>query len=301
VTAPVPLRPFRWDVSRREQLGRLLIGPRARTYRGFMGDLLRCSAGLLDRAGNADLVFVGRSPESLFDLLSGLLADTSWRGRLALLNVSLGGTVPRAVPALPSGTRAAIRRQLRAVGLTPAQLVARPRPIALVDVVVTGDSLGSLLELVVGWARETRVDEAAVRRRLRVVGLTPRQPTNPHTWRWQQRAAWVAGFPRSALQGLAIPWRLFSYLANWQAKVTPANPPSCWASEELGQPPRSTEHHEALRLARWLYAEGTTRARRRQLVRWLARQPAMRERWLRALVSELRGRAVPGPVHGRGR
>jgi hypothetical protein len=300
VTTPLPLRPFRWDVSRREQLGRLLIGLRARTYRGFMGDLLRCSAGVLDRAGDADLLFVGRSLESLFDLLSGLLADTSWRDRLALLNVSFSATVPRDIPGMPSGTRAAIRRQLRAVALTPAELVARPRPVALVDVVVTGDSLGSLLELLVGWARGTQVDEAAVRRRLRVVGLTPRQPTSPHTWRWQQRAAWAAGFPRSDLQGLAIPWRLFSYLANWQAKVTPSNPPSRWASEDLARPPRTSEHHEALRLARWLYTEGTTRARRRQLVRWLAQQPAMRERWLRALVSELRGRAAPVPGHGEG-
>ena len=33
-------------------------------------------------AGDGDLVFVGRSPESLYDYLGGILAETSWKGAL---------------------------------------------------------------------------------------------------------------------------------------------------------------------------------------------------------------------------
>ncbi|NLC24613.1 MAG: hypothetical protein GX776_09170 [Oxalobacter sp.] len=40
--------------------------------------MLPCCARIIAFAGNSDLVFVGRSPESFFDLLSGMLFDTTW-------------------------------------------------------------------------------------------------------------------------------------------------------------------------------------------------------------------------------
>jgi hypothetical protein len=49
-------------------------------------ELARCCARVLAFAGDSDLVFVGRSPESLFDLLSGFLEGTSRAGRASLLN-----------------------------------------------------------------------------------------------------------------------------------------------------------------------------------------------------------------------
>ena len=71
------VRPFRWDIGRRSQLGSFPHVTPPETYPEFEDDLLACAARVLAFAGDSDLVFVGRSPQPLFDLLSGLLLDTS--------------------------------------------------------------------------------------------------------------------------------------------------------------------------------------------------------------------------------
>ena len=47
-----------------------------------------CCARILAFCDNADLCFVGRSPENFFDHLSGLLIDSSWSQRVQLLQFS---------------------------------------------------------------------------------------------------------------------------------------------------------------------------------------------------------------------
>src|SRR5215831_12531839 len=81
--------PFRWNVQRRNELGGLLDGPEAETYPGFLDDLLLCCAKVIGDSDDSDLYFVGGSPESLFDHLSGLLLDSSWAGRLHLVQFSM--------------------------------------------------------------------------------------------------------------------------------------------------------------------------------------------------------------------
>ncbi|HEY7768416.1 tetratricopeptide repeat protein, partial [Longimicrobium sp.] len=115
--------PFRWDVSRREQLGRLLEAelppvPPWHSGRGMIGllpELRPCAAGVVARAGDARLVFVGRSLENVFDYLSGILSDTEWPGRCELLLVSLRKNDDRG----SNAARAQLRAQLAAVGLAP--------------------------------------------------------------------------------------------------------------------------------------------------------------------------------------
>ena len=62
-----PEAPFRWDPSRRAQLGTLLRGEPAERYPEFLDDLRECCARVVARADDGRLVFVGRSPESIHD------------------------------------------------------------------------------------------------------------------------------------------------------------------------------------------------------------------------------------------
>ena len=132
------VRPFRWDIGRRSQLGSLPHVAPPETYPEFEDDLLACAARVLAFAGDSDLVFVGRSPQPLFDLLSGLLLDTSWNDRLRLLNVAL-----RHVGTPTQEQLRAIYPYFAEVGLEPHTLARRPRTVALVDVVDTGQTFGS--------------------------------------------------------------------------------------------------------------------------------------------------------------
>ena len=281
-------KPFRWNVARREQLGALVHGDPAESYHQFRDDLRRCSARVLAAAGDSRLVFVGRSPESLFDYLSGALADSSWADRPVLLNVSL-----RWSPEEPSAAaRSAIREQFDHLALDPARIATAARRVALIDLVDSGTTLGALVELLTVWADEARVDVSAVRRRLRVVGITQRTENSPKTWRWQQQSTWAAAFRSSALQGVSVPARLWDYLGNQQKKVARSNPHWRWADSEMRRPPRAPERAAALRLAVALYESGRTREEREALARELAAQrTAMRHRWLRKLVTELRSKA----------
>src|SRR5215467_701955 len=128
-----PIIPFRWDLARRSQLGSLVDQAPPPVCTHLCKPLLPCAARVLAFAGDADLVFVGRSPQSLFDLLSGLFFETSWLERLTLLHFSMrwtdwakiGAEHPQAIPAL--------RQYLKVLGLEPAGIATRDRPVALID------------------------------------------------------------------------------------------------------------------------------------------------------------------------
>jgi hypothetical protein len=81
--------PFRWNIAYREQLGRLISDDPTPVDPGLIDTLQACAARVLALARNSDVLFIGRSPENLFDYLSGILAPTSWADRCSLVNLSL--------------------------------------------------------------------------------------------------------------------------------------------------------------------------------------------------------------------
>jgi hypothetical protein len=281
--------PFRWDLARRQQLGSLLDGARAESYRGFFDDLRACCVRVVAAAADGDMVFVGRSPESIFDYVSGALGGTSWSGRAVLLNFSMRyETAEEVARTNPSGLRA-MGDQLAALGLSPGEIAASARPKVLVDLVAGGGTFGHLLELLEHAARHGGVDGAAVRRRIRFLGITERSKNSPNTWRWYQRAAWAGRLPRRALRSVSVPYRLWTYLGNYQKKVGRWHPPLFWGAEDLLHPPRESESLEALRLAYTIHERASEPGERRRFASALAAQRELREPGVRRLVLALRG------------
>src|ERR687895_262959 len=87
--------PFRWDLVTPDQLGTLLAdGGEPDLW--FLEELIACAGKVLARSGNGDLVFVGRSLDSMFDLLGGASADLQREARLWRLALAFprdgGGT-----------------------------------------------------------------------------------------------------------------------------------------------------------------------------------------------------------------
>jgi hypothetical protein len=286
--------PFRWDVRKREQLGRLIetASPPPPTWwkpprwEEVLREVRTCAARVLARGGDARLVFVGRSPDNLFDYLTGALAGTGWAERCDLLNLSMpGGDVHRE---LPRAAVEAFRAQLAALSLTPAEIASAPRVIALVDLVSTGMTYGALSESLATWGREEGVDVNAVRRRLRFVGISVRTKNSPNTWRWFQRVRWARDYPRGALRGVSIPGWFWGYLGEYQEKMMPPNASWVWGTDFLMQPVHTTEAFEALKLAFRLHEHARTRDERLRFAAELAARSEMREPWLRSLVVAVR-------------
>jgi hypothetical protein len=280
-------RPFRWDVRHREQLGGLV--PEACALPGHMDELRLACARVVARAGDAELVFVGRSLENMFDYLGGVLADTSWAERPRLLSISLWSMK---VDDLSTEQIAGFRAHARVVGIDPAAIVARAHATAFVDVIASGGTMAAITTLLVQWARDERVDVRKLRERLRFVGLTRRTKTSPNTWRWHQHALWAKALPPSAFKNVSLPPRLWRLLADEQPKVSRRHPPSEWSLEQPSRATHDPPQLEALALARTLYEVGLTRPERESWSARLAREPCMRWSWCRALVGEVRGRSV---------
>lgn len=288
---PLDIIPFRWDLTRREQLGRLLEespGPvdsyyDQRLWPEFLEELRSLAVRVVAMAGDARLVFVGRSPESVYDYLTGVLADTEWRDRCALLSISLGDRKPETPAAL-----ALFRAHLRALGLAPAQIASAPRPIALVDLIWQGRTFAALSEQLAEWAREEEVDVRAVRRRMRFVGITTRTKNSPKTWRWFQQHEWTRDYPRSALRGVSVPYWMWTYLGDSQHKTMLSNRPDRWGTEDMRIPSRDTGTLVALRNAYRIHELGRTPDERARFAAELTARVEMREPWLRSLVVGIR-------------
>ncbi len=276
------IRPFRWDITRRSQLGSLPNVEPPETYAEFEDDLLACAARVLAFGGNSDLVFVGRSPHALFDLLSGLLFDTSWSDRLHLLSASMNYTL-RVDDASVRG----LSPYLTELGLEPSALSKRPRPVAFVDIVASGRTFGLLLELLHLWSKESNTDWQAVARKIRFVGLTTRTKTSPNTWRWQQQAEWVERLQPQSIKNVSIPERLFDCL-NELPKTSYQFAEPWWDEESMMTPSREDEARTALSLAVRLFDLGRSSKVRRWFARRLTGEPAMTEAWFRSLVLELK-------------
>src|SRR5690242_3131612 len=105
------------------------------TYPDFTRDVMACCVRVLALCDNADLCFVGRSPENLFDVLSGLLLDSSWSQRVQLLQFS-SSWEDRISPS----AQAALRSYLERSRLDPWHLAHRAHPVAFVDLVSSGET-----------------------------------------------------------------------------------------------------------------------------------------------------------------
>lgn len=262
--------PFRWDLVRPDQLGSLLDGAREPSL-WFLDDLVACTGKVLARGGDARLVFVGRSLDSMFDLLSGALPE-----RVTRLPLSLGGFTQAHAPMA--------REVLAEHGITPRTLAREA--VTFVDVVHAGGTFSELFTLFDNWIEESREPWDVIRRQLRFVGVTVREKTSPNTWRWQQHADWTARLPARAVVNVSLPWPVWNYFGNDQTKLTRSFRPAAWFADDE-RPDRDERTRQALAEAVALVAHGRGRDGRRAIARATDGEPALRESWLRTLVAGL--------------
>ena len=279
--------PFRWRLERPEFLGSLLVGERAPSYPGFLHDLRCCCARILAQSQDATMVFVGRSPESIHDYLSGMLHGSSWEQRLMRFNISARESLQELRTKKPRALLAA-KQHADCLGLAPAQIACAPRPVVLVDLVASGETLGNLVFLLRLWAREDHVDENALLRRLRILGITWSNRPSPHTFRWFQHAPWAKRFRPSQIRNLSISSQLWEFLGDDQQKTTLSIRPNLWGASEIEQPSRKPQNLQALRFAWDIYTKARTRNEREIFLRELAKQPSLKHAWYRSLLLELR-------------
>lgn len=282
------VRPFRWNVARREQLGRLLEGDKAETYRGYFGDVRTLAAKVVARASGADVVFVGRSVEGVFDYLSGIFAAGPSPVAMTLLQYSAPNELPVKLAARYPREFGALFDYFVAEKLDPASIVAGRRQVRFVDIVAGGLTFTSLYACLGYWAERQRIDWRTARRRIGFIGLTSQGKNSPNTWRWHQHKDWVSELPKANVSNISAPWGYWRLVANSEEKATPSFDLFAWNSAEAGKPSHYELHLRGLRLAVATYDRGTTAAERTRFASELAKQPEMTNAAVRKVVHSLK-------------
>ncbi|MFD3524088.1 hypothetical protein [Streptomyces sp. NPDC058653] len=293
--APPPPQPYRWSLSafgggRPDRLGTLgAHRVQSPPEPSVLPELTAATAKVLARSDGADLCFLGRSLDSMYDLLTGALEHSPWDGRLLRLPISCMGDA-----AWSPAARRRFREHLASVGLEPYALARRKRPIALVDVVAEGRSYGTLHRGLADWIEESREPWAVVRRKLRYVAVTRRVRPGPHTWRWQQDPcnAWVRTLPAGHMSDVSLDGRVWAYLADHQPKVNESFPHRNWFDEPSTPAPRHDRVARALAEARYFTEAGRGTDVREELIRLMAREPGFAGREQRRIALALRTRAT---------
>jgi hypothetical protein len=265
-------------------LGSLLDGV-AEPDLWFLDELVACAARVLALSADGDVYFVGRSMDSMYDLLTGALRRTSWSDRLHILPLSMWGT---AVADLSARELNQLRVNLAAEGLDPHALARRSRPVVFVDLVASGGTLGELFGRLRQWIDDERAQWDVIRRKLRFVGVTWRKHTSPNTWRWQHEADWTSELPPRAIKNVSMRYDVWSYLGDRQPKATVSFRPYRWLDEAVSEPDRDDERLAGLAEAVALVERGARLQTRATLIRLMADEPAFREPWLRSLALELK-------------
>jgi hypothetical protein len=282
--------PFRWDLVTPDQMGSLLRGTTMPDL-WFLDDLVACTGKVLARSGNGDLVFVGRSLDSMFDLLGGGLATCRDGPRLRRLPMSfqrpaVGSWRRWRRRPLTAAEQARARWILDTLGVTPRRLARRSRPVTFVDVVHRGSTFTDLFDLLRTWIDDEREPWPVIRRKMRFVGVTSRTKTSPNTYRWQQQAVWTRQLPARAVVNVSLHPSVWSYFGDHQTKLTRSFRPEQWLAEADG-PGRDERTRQALAEAAALVAYGRSRDGRRALARAIGREPTLAQPWLRSLVTDL--------------
>jgi hypothetical protein len=306
-----PFKPFRWDISKRHQLGSLVtasddefaawldkelcslgrisgaLAQAESPMHWLVHELNVTSARILALSNDGQLFFVGRSPESIFDYLSGILDGTTWSSRIHLLPFSMRNATIAHQAITQTQTRLLLERHLAALALEPHQIIQRKRPTVFVDLVASGTTLGNLVRFLKHWSDEQAIDWDQVRMKIRIIGLIVRTKTSPNTWRWWQHAEWVNILERRAIKNVAIPALLFHYLGAVQTKLTSSYHPGRWNDQEISQPRHYPATIMALHLALGLYESGRNEQQRKNFAQQLSALPAIRYRWFRDLMGEV--------------
>lgn len=280
------MKPFRWNIARREQLGDLLDGEIYSAYADYENELQECAAKVLARSKNRKLIFVGRSPENIYDFLAGTLQSTNHEKMVDLLNISNRFRDVRDIRKELPQSYAALQQHFRDLAISPKRLISASEGICFADLVASGGTFEQLFFFLKTWADDEGLDFSAVIRKIGYIGITQRQKNSPNTWRWHQQISWVKEHRGIYIKNVSVPESLWHYLGNVQHKVTKGNVPENWGRDAVLLPSREENNLKALRQAFEIYNLGINQ--KHQIAAQLASFPEFKEPWLRALTMDIK-------------
>lgn len=283
------LKPFRWSIEKRNEIGSLIDYVVVELPEDFKKELIKSSARILAFSGNSMLYFVGRSPENYFDFLSGIFDESKDRkNKINLFQFSGRDYTYKKLANEYSLELNYLRKYMLGIGLSPNQILRRKIATSLIDVVHEGYTFKILIEILYHWALEEKVNWKELKKKLQIVGITVRTKNSPNTWRWQQQVEWIELIGKSNVKNVSVPWSFWGYIANDQSKATDSNYPKRWSDPEIEKPMRSKYNREGLKIAVTLFDLGLKSETKEELKKSMVEQSEMQYSWFRAYLQWLK-------------
>jgi hypothetical protein len=274
-----------WADVRDGTLERLVEQARPLGFLHFREQLFEACAEVVAQSRGRALAFVGRSPESLYDLLRGVFRDTRRAPRLVLVPFSLRDHPREAARRAARAELDGLDRHFAELGLDPASIAADERGVAFVDFVAYGTTIGNLNDALEVLAECRRVDVDDLRRKVSYVGLVKASLGWTH-WRADGLSDGTRLFDEGRASVVPIPSRLWGLLGDQAPKTMDSHTRARWP-RPCRLPPLDEERAEAIRLARDLRRVGQSREARRDFASRLARRAKGERAWLGSLVAGL--------------
>ena len=288
-----PFVPFRWDLSKKEQLGAFAEHEMAIIPEGYREDLRQVCARIIAFSDDSDLAFVGRSPEHMFDYLSGSLSGLKDAPNLTLFQFSKAyrgnhwdrRNRPRDFNAHELD---ALLAHLIELKIDPLSLTRSARPLRFVDFVYTGGTFFILLKAYRQFAEVQKADWNVVKLRLGFIGITERRKNSPNTYRWQQEDRWLSIAGNVHTKNISVPWFFWDHCANRAEKVTPSHHRGRWLKRSVTSPEYSDKTFKALARAADIFNFASNKEERKAFSKSLSASGEHHQPWLRNLALSLK-------------
>lgn len=286
---PQKIIPFRWNIEKVNELGSLVDHKIPNRIPEFKEELLASTARILAFSGDSHGYFVGRSPENYFDFLSGAFYGAKvLKEKFHLFQFSARFYPLHELKTSYRDELDSLFLYMENIGLAPHQILSRKKGTTFIDLVYTGSTYKILMEMLKYWTDETVKDWSAVRKKIRLVGITSRTKNSPNTERWQQKADWIDLIGTSQVKNVSISWALWSHLGNDQSKATSSHHPKRWNDEDSQVPGRSVYHRTGLSIAYEIFCMGQDEPIRKAFKRELIKQKEMKYRWFKEYVDAVK-------------
>ena len=159
-----------------------------------------------------------------------------------------------------------LKKHFTLLKLDPYSIKKSKNKIYFVDVVYYGGTYSEIFNFLKSWCCEIKEDFPAVLYKIGFIGITSRTKNSPNTWRWHQHKDWPKSLSKNSLKNISVNRFYWSYLGDYQSKLTHSNRPKNWLHHPIEKQDYSENTIYAINEAHYLYQLAQTNEEKKTLM-----------------------------------
>lgn len=263
-------------------------------------NVIQISAWILNYCRDGELFFFGRSPENIYDFLSGVFKDFSWKDRLHLVLLSTRYTKYEETlyDVITDEQKTSVKKYLTSVGLHPKDIIQRKRRTCLVDFIHSGYSINNFVTIMERWCQEEKLsvkdmlfkfEFIMIEKEEHVVELAEK---GVEPYFMMTDIVNKCGYQSNSYHLITISDKLWESFSENPEKVTESYPAYKWGDDD--QINFINSHHDIVGIfkARLAYDYGCHKNGKKILRKHMLDCPSMKYKWFQQILSCLNGKPI---------